>query len=136
VTHGGIMSSRPLLKPFSVITSGDMSQASITSSVTIIQQLSMISYGFSWSGSSPIGTIAIQVSNDYAVDAGGTVTNTGSWATLDLEYGGSVVSSVPVSGSTGNGVVDVETGAYAIRAVYTKTSGTGTLQCKINAKVM
>lgn len=130
------MSSRPLIKPHPVITDGDMSQATITSDVTIIQQLSMICYGFSWSGTSPVGTIAIQISNDYSVNPGGTVLNAGTWTSLDLVYGGSVVSTVPVSGNTGNGAVDVETGAYAIRALYTKTSGTGTLQCKINSKVM
>jgi hypothetical protein len=112
-----------------------MSAVSITSDVTIIQQLSAISYGFSWTGSSPVGTIAIQVSNDYSIDAGGTVVNAGTWTALDLTYGGSVVSTVPVTGNTGNGLIDIETGAYAIRAVYTKTSGTGTLQAKLSAKV-
>lgn len=130
------MSSRPLIKPHTVILDGNMASVSITSDVTIIQQLSMISYGFSWVGSTPIGTIAIQVSNDYSVDAGGIVSNAGTWTPLDLVYGGAVVSTVPVTGNTGNGMIDIETGAYAIRAVYTKTSGTGTIQGKVCSKVM
>lgn len=129
------MSSRPLIKPHTVISDGNMASASITSDVTIIQQLSMISYGYSWSGSSPVGTIAIQVSNDYAIDPGGTVSNAGTWTPLDLAYNGSIVSTVPVTGNTGNGLIDIETGAYAIRTVYTRTSGTGTLQGKLSAKV-
>lgn len=129
------MSSRPLVKPHAVITDGDMSTASITSDVTIIQMLSSISYGYSWTGSTPVGTLKIQVSNDYSVDAGGTVLNAGTWSTLDLVYGGTIVSSIPVTGNTGNGLIDIETGAYAIRTVYTKSSGTGTLQCKITCKV-
>ena len=129
------MSSRPLLKPHTVISNGNMSASSITSDVTIIQQLSAMSYGFSWSGTSPVGVIAIQVSNDYSVDASGAVSNAGTWSPLDLSSNGVTSQSVAVTGNTGNGLVDVETGAYAIRAVYTKTSGTGTLQAKINAKV-
>lgn len=128
------MSSRPLIKPHAVITDGSMS-GNITSEVTIVQQLSMIAYGFSWTGTTPVGTIAIQVSNDYAVDPGGVVSNAGTWTALDLIYGGTVVSTVPVTGNTGNGMIDVETGSYAIRAVYTRTSGTGTLQCKLCSKV-
>ena len=130
------MSSRPLLRPYSVITDGSMSAASITSAVTIVQQLSSISYGFSWSGTSPVGTIKVQASNDYSIDSAGAVLNAGTWTTLDLSYGGSTVSSVPVTGNTGNGMVDVVSGAYALRVLYTKTSGVGTLQCKINAKVL
>lgn len=96
----------------------------------------MMSYGYSWSGTSPVGTIKIQVSNDYSIDAGGAVSNAGTWSTIDLVYGGVVVSSIPVSGNTGNGLIDIETGAYAIRSVYTFTSGVGTLQAKITCKVM
>lgn len=129
------MSSRPLIKPHTVISDGNMASVSITSDVTIIQQLSMISYGFSWVGSTPVGTIAIQVSNDYSIDPAGAVLNAGTWTPLDLIYQGNVVSTVPVSGNTGNGLIDIETGAYAIRAVYTKGSGTGTLQGKVCSKV-
>lgn len=130
------MSSRPLIKPHTVINSGDMSAASITSDVTIIQQLSMISYGYSWTGTSPVGTIAVQVSNDYAIDAGGTVSNAGTWNALYFSSAGSSVASVAVTGNTGNGFIDLtKLAGYAIRTVYTKTSGTGTLQCKLNAKV-
>ena len=129
------MSSRPFLKPFAVVTNGDMS-GSITSAVTIVQQLSMISYGYSWSGTSPVGTISIQASNDYSVDAGGTVKNAGTWNTLTVESGGSAVSSVALTGNTGNGLIDVvQTAGYALRTVYTRTSGTGTLQVIVNAKV-
>lgn len=131
------MSDRPLIKPFASITNGDMSQATITSKVTIINQLSMMSYGYSWSGTSPIGTLIVQVSNDYSLNADGqTIKNAGTWNTLTLEYNGSAVTSVPVSGNTGNGLVDIfQTGAYAIRTVYTKVSGTGSLQATLNAKV-
>ncbi len=124
------MSSRPQFTPYSVITSGDMSQATITSLPTIIQKLSMISYDVSWSGTSPVGALTIQCSNTYSQNADGTVRTAGNWNTMTLN------TPANVSGNSGTGFIDVDaTGAYAIRLVYTKTSGTGTINAVINAKV-
>lgn len=121
--------SRPQLAPFSVITNGDMA-GNLTSAVTIIQKLSMISYDISWTGSSPVGVITVQVSNSYSQNADGTVKNAGSWTTLALS------EPADVSGNTGNGFIDIDsTAGYAIRVIYTKTSGTGTMNVIINAKV-
>lgn len=123
------MSSRPQAGPFSVITNGDMS-GNITSKPTIIQKLSMIGYDISWTGTAPVGTMSVQVSNTYSENADGTVRNAGNWTTLTLS------SPTPVSGATGNGFIDVDaTGAYAMRLVYTRTSGTGTMNATITAKV-
>lgn len=123
------MSSRPQADPQLVITNGDMS-GNITSLPTIVQKLSMIGYDISWTGTAPVGVMSVQVSNTYSKNADGSVKNAGSWTTLTL-------SSTPtVSGSTGNGFVDVDaTGAYAIRLVYTRTSGTGTMNATLCAKV-
>lgn len=130
------MSSRPRINPTPVIVNGDMSGATITSLVSIIQDLTFVGYAFKWAGSSPVGTIAIQVSSDYKQNPDGSAQNAGTWNTLTLNYQGNAVTSVPVSGSTGSGFVDIDaTSAYAIRALYTKVSGTGTLQAMINAKV-
>lgn len=129
------MSIRPELKPFSVITNGNMA-GSLTSLVTIIQKLSMLSYSYSWAGTDPSGAISVQVSNDYAIDAQGNVSNAGTWNTIYfVDNTGSVVTSFAVSGATGNGQVDIQTGAYAIRTLYTFVSGVGTLQAVINGKV-
>jgi hypothetical protein len=130
------MSSRPFLKPFSVVTDGDMS-GNITSDITIIQQLSMVSYGYTWTGTSPVGTIKVQASNDYSVDAGGNVKNAGNWATLTLDNGGTPAAAIDLTGNSGTGLIDiVQTAGYALRTVYTRTSGVGTLNVVINAKVM
>ena len=124
------MSSRTQLSPHSVITNGDMSAASITSEVTIIQKLSLASYGVSWTGTSPVGVITVQVSNDYSQNADGSVKNAGTWNTLNLS------ATANVSGNTGNGFIDIDSIAgYAIRLIYTKTSGTGTLQAIVSGKV-
>ena len=120
------MSTRPNLRPYSVITSGNMS-ADITSEVTIIDNKTILSYQLTWSGTSPVGVAIVQVSNDYSEDASGNVKNSGTWSDL---------TSSAVSGNTGTGFFDIAlTGAYAIRLFYDKTSGTGTLNATISAKV-
>jgi hypothetical protein len=131
------LSTRPYLAPNPVITNGDMSQASLTSAVTILSNKSMISYGISWSGAAPVGSIAVQASNDYALGPDGrTVVNPGTWTALTFSSGGSNVSSLPVSGSPGTGFIDIDMlSAYATRLVYTRTSGTGSLQVIVVSKV-
>jgi hypothetical protein len=129
------MSDRPLIKQYASITNGNMS-ANITGLPSIILRLPMISYSFSWSGSSPVGTVSIQVSNDYSENANGTVANAGTWNTVPVVYNGSSVTAVPLSGNTGNGFIDIDSlSGYAIRPIYTFTSGSGTLQAICEAKV-
>lgn len=90
----------------------------------------MISYDISWSGTSPVGAITVQVSNSYSQDAEGNVKNAGSWTTLSLS------SAANVSGNTGNGFIDIDaTAGFAVRLVYTRTSGTGTLNVIASGKV-
>lgn len=130
------MSSRPQLDPFPVIggtqanpVSGDMS-ASITSKVTIIQKLSMLSYEVVWSGATPVGLISVQASNDYSQNADGSVKNTGNWTDLPLSI------APAVSGNTGSGFIDIDSHAgYALRLVYTRASGTGTMTVTATGKV-
>lgn len=119
------------LESFHNIVAGDMSQATITSIVTNIEQLDNIGFQLNWSGTSPVGTIAIQVSLDYAQDYLGNVTNTGTWATIGI------TPTPSVSGNTGSAYIDVnQLSAPWIRAVYTKTSGVGTLQGWITGKMV
>lgn len=130
------MSARPQILAYPVILAGDMSLTSVTSLVTVIPKISLVSYSYSWSGSSPVGTITIQVSNDYSLTATGAVNNAGTWTSIYFEQGGSLVNSISVSGDTGTAYADMGLiSAYAIRTVYTKGSGTGTLQSYVNGKV-
>ncbi len=129
------MASRPQIRKFPLIVNGNMA-SSITSPATIISDLSMIGYSFSWTGSSPVGTASVQCSNDYAINANGSVANAGTWTTMTLDYNGSLVTSIPISGSTGTAFIDIDAmSAYALQVVYTASSGTGTLQVIVNAKV-
>ena len=129
------MSTRSQLKPELVITNGEMSD-DIISEVTVIPNISMVSYSYSWDGDTPVGVVSIQLSNDFKLGPDGSVANAGTWNTATLNYGGSSVTSVPITGDTGNGLIDIEaTAAYAIRTVYTADSGDGLLNVTIAGKV-
>lgn len=123
------MSSRPQFQPQTVITNGNLA-TTLTSAVTIVQKLSLITYTYSWSGTSPVAAVSVQISNDYSQNGTGAVLNAGTWNTLPL-------SETPsISGNTGNGAIDVQLpGSYAIRTVITPGSGSGTVTAVINAKV-
>lgn len=138
------MATREQIGPYLVIPNAQASPAStgsmatsITSAPTIVRGVSQISYQVVWSaGSTPIGAISLQGSNDYSIDAMGNVKNAGTWTTLTFNYNGTPVSSVPVTGNSGSGMIDIgSTGMYAMRIVYTRTSGSGTLAVTLNAKV-
>lgn len=129
------MSTRTTFRPQTLSTI-DMSASSTASTATILQSLSMISYAVSWTGSSPVGTIALEFSDDYALSPNGTILNAGTWNLAPIDVNGALQTSAAVSGNTGNGFIDVAaTGAYASRLLYTKASGTGTLTIVISGKV-
>lgn len=129
------MSTRTTFRPMQVITSGAMT-ANITSAVTILGSLSRFSYEISWAGTSPVGTVAVQVSNSYSVLPTGVVNNAGTWTTVAVPSGTSTALTIAVTGNSGNLIIDpVVSAAYAVRLLYTFTSGTGTLNAYINAKV-
>ncbi len=108
-----------------------------TSAVTILQSMTGVSYGVSWTGTSPVGTLAVEASNTYALSSTGQVANVGSdWTTLTLEVNGLPVQAVDITGNSGTAMIDItKTSVYALRLVYTSTSGTGLLSATITGKV-
>lgn len=116
-----------------------MSQASLTSSVTDIQFLDDIGIQFTWSGS-PVGDFSIEISANYNQDYLGNVETVGNWVPLTLTYwnGLSFVTDTTVPTSVGSPIyIDLALlSAPFIRVIYTKTSGTGTLQATITAKMV
>ncbi len=122
------MSSRPFLGPFHVITNASMA-ADVFSAPTNLQQLSELSYDISWTGT-PTGTFSVQVSNTYAQDPNGNVTNAGSWNDIVL----SVVPSA--AGAPGSAFINIaEMAGLWIRLHYTRSSSTGTLNATVYGKV-
>ncbi len=130
------MSTRSVLRPTEVITAGNMASTTVTSLPTVLQSLTLLSYEVSWTGTSPVGTLALEVSNSFALAPDGTTAVAGTWTTVPLELAGAEVTSIPISGSTGNGFIDVTLNAgYAMRLLYTKASGVGTLTATVSGKV-
>ncbi len=128
------MSARPVLRPKQVITAGSMA-GNLISSATVLQSVTKLSYALSWTGTSPVGTVSVQASNDYSISPVGVVDNAGTWNTLTLSYNGNSVTTVPVTGNTGSGFIDVITAAYAVRLIYTAGSGVGSLTVTISGKI-
>lgn len=126
-----------ILSVYDIISSGNMSVSSLTSLVTSIQYLDDVGIQFTWSGS-PTGTFAVEVSADYAVDINGNVTNSGNWVPLTFTYwsGTAFVTAFSIPSSVGSPIyLDLALlSAPYIRAVYTKSAGSGTLQAVITAK--
>jgi len=122
------MSSRPQLSPTSVITNGNMT-STLISLPTIIQKLSRVSYSVSFTGS-PTGTFTVQVSNDYVQNPDGSAKVAGNWVTVPLS------ATASATGAPDIGFIDIDDiAAYAIRLVYTPSSGSGTLNAVVNGKV-
>ncbi len=129
------MSTRTTLRPNTVISAGDMSAATVTSTATILQSITSLNYAVTWTGTTPIGTLAVEASDDYKAD-GGAVLNAGTWNVVPLNLAGASVTSIPITGNTGNGMIDIDgIAAYAVRLLYTKTSGVGTLVAVVTGKV-
>lgn len=130
------MSQRTSLRPTTVM-SGQSMAANITSSPTLLQSLTGVSYTVSWTGTSPVGTLAVQVCNDCKVDAHGVVSG-GTWTSLPLQQqpAGITSQTISVSGNSGSGQIDVEhVNAYAVQLVYTASSGMGSLTATVTGKV-
>jgi len=126
------MAAKTFIKPFKVLASGDMSQTSLTSEITSIQGVDNIAYQFVFTGT-PTGTFTIEVSADYAPGTGpnSEPANSGHWDTLPI------TPALVAVGADGSVFVDLnQMGAPYIRAVYTKTSGTGSLNIFITAKAI
>lgn len=98
----------------------------------------MPSYQYVWTGSTPVGSVSVEISNDYSKNVDGSVRNAGNWTKIYFRVNGAPteVNEAPITGNSGTGFIDVPiTGAYAIRTVYERDSGTGTMTCIIAAKV-
>lgn len=129
------MSTRSRIAPFTLPTINMATGGN--SSATLLQSNTSFSYAVSWTGTSPVGTLSLQTSNDYSVDSTGKVLNSGTWNTAPMNVNGAYATSISISGNTGNGMIDGHsaTGVNASRLVYTAGSGTGTLTIIVTAKV-
>lgn len=107
--------------------------ANILSAVTSIAHLDNVGLQFNFTGA-PVGTFNIQVSADYQEDAQGNVQNAGNWVTLVPP----ALSSVPVAAGAPDSIyIDLNQLSSAwIRVQYAFTSGSGTLNAFLTAKMV
>lgn len=114
--------------PVQIITSGDMAQSAINSKGIDLNQQYVYAIQAVWTGS-PVGTLKIQVSNDIVPDGVG-----GDQASNVVNWTDYTNSSQSISGA-GNFVWNVlEAGYRWVRLVYTKTSGSGTINAVFSGK--
>lgn len=126
------MSRKSNLKKFQSITSGNMALTSITSAITNVEFLDNIGVQLQWSGS-PVGNFEIQVSLNYDQDINGNVINAGTWVPLTFP---TYNNDIPTSAGSPLYIDLNQLSAPWVRVVYTKTSGTGTLNTYICGKMV
>lgn len=106
-------------------SSGANLAGSVTSTPTVIRKQDNCGILVSWTGTAPVGVITIEVSNDYDADHGVA----GTWIALDFG------TPIAISGATGSADISINQLPFSnIRAVYTRTSGTGTLIALLSCK--
>lgn len=115
-----------IIDRYQAITNGDMSQATVTSTYADIRYLDNVGIQVKWTSASAVGVITVECSDNYNPDKN----ITGSWVALTF----SPALTQPAS-NNGEYLININQCPHAwIRVVYTKTSGTGTLNVWVNAK--
>jgi hypothetical protein len=107
--------------------------ASFTTAPTLIKYMDNCAYQINATTSDAIGTFAVEASLDYATnEVTNLVTNAGNWIALTLAGGTPSLAS-----ANDNIMINLnELPFNAIRLVYTRTSGTGTMSVYIMTKQM
>lgn len=112
------MSRKQLVNGFKMFDAADIS-ASVNSSTTNVQNLDGASVFVEWSGTSPVGVLAVKGRNGA----------NGSWYEIDMG------STIDITGNTGSHqLVFLELPFTDLRLDYTRSSGTGSLTATIVAK--
>lgn len=101
----------------------------LVSPVTQIEFMDNIGVQLNFTTSDAVGTFNVQVSMDHTQDQYGNVTNAGNWINLAL-------SPSPVAASADNQIfIDLnQLSAPYLRVIYTRVSGSGTLNGYICGK--
>lgn len=109
------MSTKRVLD-YAALVSAESMGASITTEASNILHTDRVGYQIAWTGT-PTGAFTVEISNDGS-----------TWVELTLS------TAIAAAGSADEAFIDAETAAKFIRLVYTRSSGTGTLNVHITAK--
>lgn len=114
------MGRKNVVKSYSMFKAADIS-GTVTSETVNVINLDKASIHVTWSGTAPEGTITVQARNG----------DNDPW--YDLDFG----STIPVTGNSGSHqILFLELPFTDIQMIYTSTSGTGTMDARISAKVL
>lgn len=118
------MGRKNVVKSFKMFDDGDIS-GTITSSETNVINLDKASIHITWTGSSPVGVLTIEASNQDPDK------NSPAVVWKELDFG----SAIDVTGNSGeHDIIFNELPFNVIRVVYTSTSGTGSINATLTAK--
>ena len=119
------MGRKNVIVPYKIIDDGDMS-GSLTSVITDVQFQDNVGIIVSWSGTTPVGTLTVEVANQVKDDPDSLI-----WDELDFG------ATISVSGNTGQHSLNIQSLPYTkIRLKYNRASGTGTLNAILTSKVV
>lgn len=114
-------------KTFHWIVAANMA-SSITSKAQNIQNQDNVGIQLHWAGA-PVGTFTIQISSNHVETTNGDVVVAGDWVFLVLS------PAITASGSADDAYIDLnQMSAMYVRIIYTRTSGTGTLDAYVVSK--
>lgn len=117
-------SSKNVLRVWNGIANSDMSAASITSDPTNVLFMDNVQVQLNYTGT-PTGTFQVQVSSDYDP----TTATAGNW--VPIPFG----STISATGAADQIILDMnQLPAPWVRVVYTRSSGSGTLNMYLTAK--
>lgn len=133
------MSRKNNLQRYHVFDDVSMGASVTQSPVTSIAYLDNIGAQFNWTGAG-VGTFSVEVSADYMQDFNGNISDPGNWTPLTFTYwdGAAFVTDTSIPTSVGSPIyLDLAfLSAPWIRLVYTRTSGTGTLNAWLTGKML
>lgn len=118
-----------LLKPFKLLSATSMG-ANITSAAVEIALQDNIGIQLHWTGT-PSGTFDVQISADHLQDMEGNIQVPGNWVSLALS------PAIIASGAADDAYIDLnQMSARYVRLVYTRSAGTGSLDCTVMGKAV
>jgi hypothetical protein len=109
------------LNNYQIVSAGDLSQATVTSSVVNIQGLDNVGIQANITSGTASGTFDVQISADHKEDSNGNIITAGNWIELGTPYQATITS-----GSPANVYFDLnQLSSPFVRLLWTKSSGTG-----------
>lgn len=121
------------LPSYQFVTNGDMSTSTITSGVVNIEYLDNIAIQVNLTGAGTAnGTLVPQVSIDYSQDNQGNVLTTGNWVDMPASAQQTIIAGAPAQ----TFIQLTEMSSPWMRLQYRRTSGAGTLNAFVSAKML